>query len=304
VRGLDQAAAVVPVRRPKPTPPVALRPTTLSVTQIETLRRDPYAIYASHILRLVPLPRADDGYDPRQFGTALHDALHRFCQVPAASGTPAERQHALRSLLEKTFETSLADPDFATFRWPIVLKAATVFLTFDAEQRRTVRDVMTERSGRLDLTLTDETMFVLRARADRIDMHRDGSATLIDYKTGQVPGVNEVKVGFAPQLTLEAAILTAGGFDVPHRGATGATYLKLGGRDGGLVRPLEFEDATFDDVVERHVKGLVRLLSSLRHADVGYPSRPFPKYAKAYDDYDHLARVREWSLAGDDEIPA
>ena len=27
-----------------------------------------------------------------------------------------------------------------------------------------------------------------------------------------------------------------------------------------------------------------------------YLSRPFPKYARRYSDYDHLARVKEWSL--------
>ena len=39
-------------RRPAPKPPLALRPEQLSVTRIETLRRDPYAIYAERILRL------------------------------------------------------------------------------------------------------------------------------------------------------------------------------------------------------------------------------------------------------------
>ena len=34
---------------------------------------------------------------------------------------------------------------------------------------------------------------------------------------------------------------------------------------------------------------------------VGYLSRPYPKYAKRFSDYDHLARVKEWSLARADE---
>ncbi len=38
--------------RPEPRPPLALRPTQLSVTRIETLRRDPYSIYAERILEL------------------------------------------------------------------------------------------------------------------------------------------------------------------------------------------------------------------------------------------------------------
>jgi ATP-dependent helicase/nuclease subunit B len=40
-----------PEKRPSPRPPVAARPRSLSVTEIKTLIRDPYAIYARHVLR-------------------------------------------------------------------------------------------------------------------------------------------------------------------------------------------------------------------------------------------------------------
>jgi len=46
------AASAPPEPRPAPQPPVALRPDALSVTQVETLIRDPYAIYAQKVLRL------------------------------------------------------------------------------------------------------------------------------------------------------------------------------------------------------------------------------------------------------------
>ena len=37
---------LTPAKRPSPVPPLAVRPKNLSVTQIETLIRDPYSIYA------------------------------------------------------------------------------------------------------------------------------------------------------------------------------------------------------------------------------------------------------------------
>ena len=49
-RALDRPARSRPIARPAPQPPVALRPTSLSVTRIEVLRRDPYSIYAERIL--------------------------------------------------------------------------------------------------------------------------------------------------------------------------------------------------------------------------------------------------------------
>jgi ATP-dependent helicase/nuclease subunit B len=40
-----------------------------------------------------------------------------------------------------------------------------------------------------------------------------------------------------------------------------------------------------------------RLLSG----EDGFMSRPYPKYARSFGDYDHLARVREWALAAQGE---
>ena len=68
------------------------------------------------------------------------------------------------------------------------------------------------------------------------------------------------------------------------------------------MRPLRFDDGeSFAACVDRHFAGLKQLLSSFREEKTGYPSRPFPKYARPDGPYDHLARVREWSLAGDEE---
>ena len=294
--------AAVAIKRPRPTPPIALRPKRLSVTQIETLRRDPYAIYAAHILRLAPLPRIGAEIDASEFGNLMHEALHAFANRDAAAGSSDARRAALTTIVREMFAGALRDPNFKAFRWPLILKAIEVFLRFDAKQRETTREIVVETTGKLALTLADQSVFALSARADRIDYHRGGAATLIDYKTGTPPGNREVQVGFAPQLTLEAAILRGGGFGTAHEGEIAATYLKLGGKDGGMERALKFDNETFAEVTARHLDGLHRLLSSFRNEATGYPSRPFPKYARDDGDFDHLARVREWSLTGEDDM--
>ncbi len=293
--------APAPAKRPRPTPPMALRPVRLSVTQVETLRRDPYTIHAAHILKLQPLPQVGADLDPAGFGSLMHRALHEFTADPAAAGTPAARRAALEAIVRRVFAEALQDPVFAAFRWPIIARTMELFLGYDAAQRETAVAIATEFDGRLTFALADLSPFTLTARADRIDRHRDGSATLIDYKTGQPPGLAEVQVGFAPQLTLEAVMLREGGFGAPHMAPVAATYLKLGGRTGGAVRELTFEDESFEEVARRHFDGLKRMLSSFRDPGTGYPSRPYPKYARSYGDFDHLARVREWSLGSEGE---
>jgi len=44
------------------------------VTRVETLRRDPYAIYAERILELVPMAPLGDERGAREIGTAIHEA--------------------------------------------------------------------------------------------------------------------------------------------------------------------------------------------------------------------------------------
>ena len=303
-RNLDRPLTdPVAAKRPIPKPPLALRPTQLSVTAIETLRRDPYALHAQRILKLQPLPQLEDELGSGDYGSLMHAALHAFVTDAAAHGTAACRREALESILRGQFREPLTDPVFRTFRWPVMVKTMDLFLAYDATQRERGGTVDVETNGRLAFLLADASDFLLTARADRLERHGDGAATLTDYKTGAPPGAKEVQVGFAPQLTLEAAILRDGGFGAVPEGEIGATYVKLGGKDGGFVRPIRFDNGErFGDCVERHFAGLKQLLSSFRNEETGYPSRPFPKYARSDGPYDHLARVREWSLAGEDEV--
>ena len=94
-RQLDRpAAAPRPIARPEPKPPREARPSSLSVTEIETLLRDPYSIYARHVLRLRPLDAVDTPLGARDRGTVIHEAvgdLHReICRRSARRRGAAE----------------------------------------------------------------------------------------------------------------------------------------------------------------------------------------------------------------------
>ena len=55
------------------------------------------------------------------------------------------------------------------------------------------------------------------------------------------------------------------------------------------------------DVADDHYLGLVELLTQFRNPATPYPPRPFPKFAKHYNVYDHLARIKEWSRGAEAE---
>ena len=98
-RALDQpAGAPQPVHPPAPCPPLDRRPRRLSVTEIETWLRDPYAIYARHILRLRALDPLEQETDAADYGSLVHGGLHRFLERHGASW-PADSARLLREEL-------------------------------------------------------------------------------------------------------------------------------------------------------------------------------------------------------------
>ena len=68
-------------------PPLDARPTQLSVTEIEHWLRDPYTIYAKHILKLLPLDAVDTPPGARDRGTVIHGAIGEFTET-YAKGLP------------------------------------------------------------------------------------------------------------------------------------------------------------------------------------------------------------------------
>jgi ATP-dependent helicase/nuclease subunit B len=297
-RALDRPTDIQPQRRPAPRPPVELRPKALSVTRIETLRRDPYAVYAEYVLRLKALEAVERDIRPRETGMAWHAALQEFVETYPSGALPPEARERLLSIARACFALLRDDPAFA-LHWPNIQKGLDFFLAFERKTRGAIAQIWVERQGAIVVPLASGTPFKLTARADRIDVLRSGGARLIDYKSGAPPTAKEVKAGFSPQLTLEAAMLRQGGFEgLPPLETEEATYLKLGGAAGGEDKHAGGKAENIGDLAEQHFAGLQMLLNAFGCEDTPYLSRPFPKFAPRFSDYDHLARVKEWSATG------
>ncbi|MFO1150116.1 MAG: double-strand break repair protein AddB [Alsobacter sp.] len=307
VRQLDRPERVSAVPRPAPRPARELQPLRLSVTEVETLVRDPYAIYAKHVLKLDPLDDLAMPPGAALRGTLVHDVLGDFAKAwPAA--LPPDPQAELLAVAKTLFD-ALPDldgrPDIRAFWWPRLVRTVAFLAEWEAARRARGMIVAAEIGGVLALALPDGATFELTARADRIERRASGGVAIIDFKTGAVPGLKEVQVGFSPQLTLEAAMAMAGVFPgIPAEAPIEAlTYVHLAaGR--GLGREVEVKPGeraeSLEALARQHLDRLVGLLAELRAGERAFLSRPAPKFARRYAPYDHLARVREWSLLGPD----
>lgn len=302
---LDAAPPEPRLKRPAPKPDPALFPRSLSVTEIETLVRDPYSIFARHVLGLDPLDPLAAAPGVATRGSLVHDVFAEFASRHPKDLPPDAAERLLNFAVNAFGDIEAEYPNLYAEWWPRYERMASAYLDWEARRRPGLTRVYPEVSGRWAIPMGRET-FTLRARADRIELRPDGTACIVDYKTGTPPSGKMIFSGFSPQLTLEAAMLMHGAFaDLPAVKTTpDLLYVHAsGGRKPFVpipVKPPRGEERGVEAIVAEHAARLRGLVARFMTGEAAYTARPYPQYASRYGAYDHLARVLEWSLAGDE----
>ncbi len=298
-RGLDRPEKIAPAPQPAPKPPRVVRPKSLSVTDIENWLRDPYTIYAKYILRLTPLDPVDVSPGAAERGTIIHAAIGDFTKLHAAA-LPADPVRELLALGRPHFAALEDFPEARAFWWPRFERIARWFADWERKRRPSIAAITAEIRGEIDIPLADGA-FKLRGIADRVERRSDGRYVILDYKTGSARTEKQVRTGLAPQLTLEAAMLRLGGFPGIDAGTSveGIEYVLLkGGARPGESKPIDFTEGTPDSQAERALQKLIVLATRFDSDDEPYRSLVHPMWTTRYGEYDHLARVKEWSATG------
>lgn len=270
-----------PETRPSPAPPIEVRPDRLSVTEIKTLVRDPYAIYAKHVLglrRLNPLVQTADA--PLR-GTVIHEIMAEFSRLgpiaDAADGIARMRNISARML------DDLVPWPAARRSWQARIdRFADWFVAGELMRQSNRQSVAVEILGEVQIP---NLGFTLRGTADRIDISNEGTAWIYDYKTGNPPTALAQKY-FDKQLLLEVEMLRQGAFaglGRPH--VVGAEYLGLGAKPSSVQAPLDEADVWAE---------FIALIASYQDATKGYAARRAMHTADAFSDFDHLSRFGEW----------
>jgi len=300
-RLIDAPTRIAPAEPPEPRPPLIARPRQLSVTEVETWLRDPYAIYAKRILRLKALSPLDEDPGLADRGIIIHDALANFLRAYPKQ-LPPDAAALLASLGETSFGAALSRPGVWAFWWPRFLRIAHWVAAEEAQRRPLLDEIFAERDGRIVLARPAGN-FTLTCRADRIERRRDGAIALIDYKTGSLPTGSDIAQGFAPQLPLEAAIIEQGGFGEMLKGQLEEiAYWRLsGGNPAGEVKSLASDPAKLRALIADTLEGLRQRVIQFDDPDTPYPAVPQPDKAPRYSDYTHLERVKEWQTSGEEE---
>ena len=293
------AGAPKPVSPPAPSPPVALRPRKLSVTEVETWLRDPYAIYAKHVLGLRKLEPLEESADAADYGTIVHRGLSRFFERHGISW-PADAARQLKGDMDWSLDEADMRPALAVWWRPRLHRIAEWVAVAERDRRLSGRlaGISSEIKGTWSFP-APAGEFTLRAQADRIERNTDGTIGILDYKTGSAPLPKDVESGRSPQLPLEAAMAVAGAFGAELRGqVVELTYWQISGGNtpGKVATPLKDADKLADTVAQAGER-FRELVAAFDVEGRRYLCRPSPGAAPRFSDYVKLARVAEWQEA-------
>ncbi len=290
---LDEPEKLFRISSPAPRPPVAARPRELSASGIELLMRDPYSVFAKYILRLKPLEDIEPDLTMADYGTIIHGILEEFNDLYSAS-LPDDASEKLLELGRKRFMENRLAMERRAFWWPNFEKTVSWLAQVEKNYRGIVKAVHNEIKGEFNLS-APTGIFKITAKADRVDETLDGKVNIIDYKTGKARTSREMEKGFAPQLPIEGLIAQKGGFKgMKAAEPNSLIYWQLGKKatefNGDMKKLLA-------DMEQR----LQRLVAEFDFETTAYICHPNPKQIPEYSDYEHLARVKEWSVQSDDE---
>ncbi len=275
--------------RPHQRPPVEDRPKSIAVTQVDTLKADPYSFYARTMLKLVSLNAPGEEPDSKWRGIFLHDVLGKWGQ---------EDQFGAGKLLPRlaqAFDMSGLHPVVRAMWQPRFEEALQSFEDRVEASRAEGRiPLAAERRGEWT-----HSGIKLHGRFDRIDQLPDGQLAIIDYKTGTPPNDRQVAEGYAMQLGLIGHLADCGAFEWVKGTASAFEYWSQGRKSpnpyGYVTSPTAGKGANkipADQFVAEIYHHFETVCEKWLLGDAAFTAKERPEYT--YSDYDHLMRYDEW----------
>ena len=260
----------------------------LSLTDLETLWHDPYAVYVKKVLELKSLKtiEVENGY--LEFGSLVHSILDDFTKDNGMTYADMKK-NGIDRLRECGFKGIFWEKRLNNFiEW---------FAELDSNERKQIVVSYSEKTAELPMS-----RYIVKAKADRIDFLIDGTIRIVDYKTSASKNyAGEVINDYSPQLPIEAMMAENGLFGFPKgKKVSSLEYWQFNDKTGGKRTAIQRKDFSVDALMDRYKEQTVNMLNCYSHPDAVYLARRVNKKDDEFaSDYDHLSRYNEW--VDDDE---
>tara|TARA_B100000674_G_C37947452_1_gene965617 strand:- start:627 stop:2666 length:2040 start_codon:yes stop_codon:yes gene_type:complete len=293
VNELEKAEKIKKPSRPEPVPPLKLRPKKLSVTEIKTLIRDPYSIYARHILKIEPLERLDKFSAYALRGIVYHSIFEKFVMNWNSDADLKGHQENLQEIASDIIKVGTSNKILQNFWKKGINDISLSFIKDEIERQHKATPSAFERSGKLYIRGLN---FEISGKADRIDLNKKGGAIIYDYKSGTLPSLKQ-QVAYDKQLYLLSLILQNGGFEgISSTKVDAACFVPIKPNVKEIHIPVDLES-----LEEFEVK-LGELLSAYLKLSTGFKARRALFLKHDYSPYDHISRYGEWDTSDKCEV--
>jgi ATP-dependent helicase/nuclease subunit B len=264
-----------------------IMPKYLSATSAETLITNPYGFYGQKILRLTKLNELEEEPGMAEFGNFVHEVIEKYSQQLEGS-----RDYELFLKLGRSVLEGLNYSEFINnLWWPKFLRIAAEFIQYYQQRKEGLNRSLAETRGTAMLDINGR-QYYLTAIADRIEVNKDLTINILDYKTGYVPGNKEVNLGLSPQLVIEAIIARKAGFPelekIMHRKEIQSLiYTKISPGD-----PIcsETNIKVTPELLDRTEGFIYNLIRHYLEPGAEFKSTPLVNHQPRFNDYEHLAR--------------
>lgn len=298
---------------PAPCPPLAIRPSRFSLSEVETLIRNPYAIYAKRVLRLKALPSLDRNPEIVDYNEFIRLTLkaylenHKTTSLEDSKCCLADKEKFLLALgYESLIQlTSSADSDKHPFLWARFERMVRWLVTHESQLKKKAIQVILDIRGQLTIIggrgeregVDSPTPFIITTKLDHLNLLADNRLVVIGYKVK--PTSLHKRRGMAGsakrRLLLQTAMIHAGAFLGIKPNSTIETllhYQLTGVGVGGEINLVKRDNTSVLEEVQVLADTLA-VAEAFNYHGVAY-NACYSLSQHPHDAYQHLARTKEW----------
>ena len=250
-----------------------LKPSSISISQYQSLVNCPYQYFALSCLKLSQAKELKEELRKADFGSLVHQSIHAFfSSQPNLPGPFLEKitthnrkdaEDMLFSVSKQVFSRTSAiatDDDFNNELWlQRWLNLIPKFISWEIKRQENYTPQQHEKSKKLNI---DESSQV-HGRLDRVDKSAKGFA-IIDYKTGLTPSKKSIITGEEVQLPMYALLNESN----TEKTTTQVEFVSIG--ESNTVKSLAtIKSDELNDLKSEHLHRLQEFFKSL-HQDTPF----------------------------------
>jgi ATP-dependent helicase/nuclease subunit B len=243
----------------------------ISATNFDMLAKNPYDFYAKYALGLKDTNVIADCNINAILGTFLHHVFEKLPEGKILIEDEIDDFFYNNEVLRKLYKRR-------------ILLIGENFSDLDKNSRAEAVKIEAENSYECKLDGYD---VVLRVQIDRLEFLSDGSANIVDYKTGTPPSKANMRCGKELQLPFTAFVIQQNKIKPNKIDIWG---IKSNDISRVILDNKEKDEITLDEVVKNMEKFVLAIMEKFLKEDGKFIATTLNKYSI----YEHLSRTEEW----------